>query len=343
MAASLLATACAGAPQIQAPPPAPPVIGVEKPVAASAPGTEGPTAVALPEIIPDALTRAVADHLGRMSLEQKIGQRFLSFVPGTVMGEKTRAAISRHGFGGVVLNFQNIKTGDQLRRLVAELQGVSATTGVGLFVAVDQEGGRVARLQLPEITRLPPASRWADHRDPRYVESVAYVTATEIRRLGCNMNLAPVLDLYTRSDDTVIGDRSFGSDPELAGTLGAAYVRASREAGVLAVVKHFPGHGETVVDSHRTLPVVSTSAEELRGRVVAPFRAAIRAGAEAVMTAHVLYPGQDPTYPATMSRRIVEELLRGELGFEGIVVSDAIEMGALAEAGGSRSRSWWRR
>jgi beta-N-acetylhexosaminidase len=138
-----------------------------------------------------------------------------------------------------------------------------------------------------------------------------------------------VLDLYGRADETVIGDRSFGPDPASTGELGARYIEAAARAGIVAVPKHFPGHGESDTDSHRSLPVVETPRAVLEAGALVPFRAAIAAGADAVMTAHVLYRDLDPELPATLSHRIVTDLLRGEMGFRGVVISDALEMAAL--------------
>ena len=151
----------------------------------------------------------------------------------------------------------------------------------------------------------------------------------EILDLGCNLNLAPVLDLYAPPDDAVIGDRSMGGEPRQVGSLGLAYLAGARRAGVATVAKHFPGHGATTVDSHRELPVVEVDAEELLARDVLPFRMAMEGGLDALMTAHILYPRLDARYPATLSRPILQGLLRERLGYRGVVVSDGIGMGAL--------------
>jgi beta-N-acetylhexosaminidase len=176
-------------------------------------------------------------------------------VEGKELGPQA-AELVRQGAAGVILYPWNIEDAAQVRRLTSSLQRAAAggTPPIGFFVAVDQEGGRVAALRLRETTRLTPAFFWGEYRDPRYVEAVAYIAGREIRELGCNMNFAPVLDLYGAADTTIIGDRSMGADPGLVAELGIAYLRGARRAEIVPVFKHFPGHGSSTVDSHGRLP-----------------------------------------------------------------------------------------
>jgi beta-N-acetylhexosaminidase len=262
-----------------------------------------------------------------MSLKRRIAQRFACWVSGTEPGGRNEKMVREVGVAGIILNATNARSPQQVAALAASLQ--SAAGPVGLFVGVDQEGGRVTRLRFDGMSRLPPQYHWASHGDEGFVASAAYITNVEIREMGVNMNFAPVLDVYSKPDESVIGDRSFGADPQTVGRFGARYIEAASRAGVVAVAKHFPGHGESDTDSHRLLPVVGTSRAELERRALAPFREVIACGAEAIMTAHVLYTDLDPELPATLSHRIVTGLLRGEMGFDGVVVSDAIEMAAL--------------
>jgi beta-N-acetylhexosaminidase len=345
---SLAIMACATAPE----PVRPPSVQ-EPPVSASGPelaerppepGKErsGPTSLPTPQpgelppdesdagviLVPDELeARALIRHMSR---RRRIAQRFVSWVPGKEISPRAENLVSA-GVGGIILSGLNIESSDQVRLLTTDLQAAAASASppVGLFVGVDQEGGRVTRFRLEGMTRLPAPYYWGLLNDTNYMRAVGYVTALEIAALGCNMNLAPVLDLYDKPDRTIIGDRALGNDPRRVGELGRAYIEGARSAGVIAVAKHFPGHGESTTDSHSNLPVADASATELTTGALEPFRVVIRAGAEAIMTAHVLYTDLDPDWPATMSRRIVADLLRRDMGFDGIVVSDAIEMGAL--------------
>jgi beta-N-acetylhexosaminidase len=276
--------------------------------------------------------RLVEQYLERLSLEQKIGQRLLFGIPGTRVGERTRRLVREGFLGGVLLTKQNIAGREQLSRFTAELQELAGQNHppIGLLVAVDQEGGRVSRLDLDRLSRFPPPHDWAGYGDPFYIEAVAYITAREALRLGCNLNLAPVLDLYALGDGTIIGDRSMGAEASQVAALGLAYLAGARRAGMAAAIKHFPGHGRTVVDTHQKLAVLEVDGETLWNHDLLPFRLAIEDSVEAVMTAHILYPRLDPDYPVTLSEKILRGLLRERLGFEGVVISDDIEMGALA-------------
>jgi beta-N-acetylhexosaminidase len=275
---------------------------------------------------------AVEHYLASLSLEQKIGQRLLFGIPGTRVGERTRRLVREGYLGGVLINRQNIIGREQLSRFTSELQELARQNHppIGLLVAVDQEGGRVSRLDLDRLSRFPPPHDWAGYGDPFYIEAVAYITAREALQLGCNLNLAPVLDLYALGNGTIIGDRSMGAEASEVASLGLAYLAGARRAGMAAAIKHFPGHGRTIVDTHQKLAVLEVDEETLWSHDLLPFRRAIEDGVEALMTAHILYPRLDPDFPVTLSEKIVRGLLRERLRFEGVVISDDIEMGALA-------------
>jgi beta-N-acetylhexosaminidase len=278
--------------------------------------------------------RLVEDRLREMSLEQKIGQRILSGVPGTRPTERVRRLVREGLLGGVLLGRQNMASRKQLKAFTGELQQAArqGRPEIGLLIAVDQEGGRVSRLDLEGLTRFPPPHAWAGYRDLDYIEAVAYITAREALELGCNLNLAPVLDLYGEGDATIIGDRSLGAEAELVAERGLAYLRGARRAGIAAAVKHFPGHGRTTVDTHQRPAVLSIDADSLWEQDLLPFRLAVENGVEAVMTAHVLYPQLDPRFPATLSEVLVRGLLRGRMGYRGLVISDDIAMGAITRS-----------
>jgi beta-N-acetylhexosaminidase len=280
-----------------------------------------------PAAVSDARVEAL---LAELTLEQKIGQRFFISVAGTRLDRSQTALTAAGRVGGVILNSNNIAARGQLVTLTGAI-AAAARSGAGLtpFIGVDQEGGRVNRLEIPNISRFPAPFYWKNYRDPFYVEALAYVISREIAALGFNMNFAPVLDLYGSADGSVIGDRSMGEDPWLVGQLGAYYQRGARRAGIIPVAKHFPGHGRTTINSHVRLPVLDVDEETLLQHDLLPFRIAIEQGSEAVMTAHILYPQIDPDLPVTLSGRFIRGLLRGRLGYEGVVISDDIMMGAL--------------
>ena len=235
--------------------------------------------------------------------------------------------ISRYGLGGVILFSRNIEDPAQVAELVAQLRASASL--VPPLVTVDQEGGRVERFREP-LTRFPPMAVLGRH-PPELSRAVGRVMARELGALGVGMNLAPVLDVDTNPDNPIIGDRSFSSDPELVLAHGCALARGLLEGGLGACGKHFPGHGDTSLDSHLDLPVVDLPLSRLRSVELHPFRGAVAMGIPAIMTAHVVYPCLDPLLPATLSARVIHDLLRRELGFPGVVMSDAMEMQAISD------------
>jgi beta-N-acetylhexosaminidase len=224
------------------------------------------------------------------------------------------------GLGGITLFAYNVRDPAQLAALTARLRDAG-----DVLVAIDEEGGDVTRLEAEHGSSYPGNLALGAVDDVELTEEVAAAIAGELSRAGVNLNFAPVADVNTNPDNPVIGVRSFGSDPELVARHVAAFVHGTQRQGVAACAKHFPGHGDTAVDSHVDLPVVGSDV----ATALLPFRAAIDAGVQAVMTAHLLVPDLDEL-PATLSRRIVSGLLREELGFDGLVVTDALEMRAIS-------------
>jgi len=243
-----------------------------------------------------------------------------------------RALIKQYGVGHVILFARNVEGPEQLADLVRELQEMARDAGqeLPLMIAVDQEGGRVARLREP-WTIWPSLRAVGRLASDRYAERMGRALADELAPCGIHWDFAPVVDVDTNPKNPVIGDRSFGDDPGLVGRLGAAMIRGLQEGGVAACAKHFPGHGDTDVDSHFELPVVTHPPSRLEDVELRPFRAAIEAGVASVMTAHVLVPELDETLPATLSPRIIDILLRGQMKYDGVVVSDDLEMKAVAK------------
>ena len=270
-------------------------------------------------------------YLESLTLRQRIGQRFIVPVAGTRVGDGAGHVMVDVAPAGFILYPWNYRSADDVRRLTGSLQFVAShvTPGISLLVCADQEGGRVAAFRFADFVRLPSAAALARFDDPSLIRSAAHVTARQLGELGVNMNLAPVLDLYGIADDSIIGDRSFGADPHAVSRFVRPYLDAYRESGIIATAKHFPGHGVTTVDSHHALPVVSTTRSDLAARDLVPFREAIDADVPAIMTGHLLFERIDPFYPVTLSRVFLHDLLRHELGFEGVVVTDGLEMEAL--------------
>ena len=271
-------------------------------------------------------------YMRTLTIEQKIGQRFIAHIKGKKLTNQTAKLIRNDYISGVILYPWNVEDPEQVKKLTASIQQATDKNepSVGLFVCVDQEGGRVNAFDFGELSQFPAPYYWAQYDDPLFIESAAYIICREILDLGCNMNFAPVLDVYGIPDKTVIGDRSMGGDPEAIGRYGISYIKGAERAGVIPVAKHFPGHGYTNVDSHVDLPVVDLGADELHEWDMKPFKMAIENGAEAIMTSHVLYNSLDSDYPATLSSKILHEILREQYGFQGVIISDGIAMGALS-------------
>jgi beta-N-acetylhexosaminidase len=238
---------------------------------------------------------------------------------------------------GFILFRRNCRSPEQVRQLVASLRDCIGRPGAP--VLIDQEGGRVARLRPPHWRRYPSAAAIAALPDPLAEEAArlgARLIADDLERLGITVACLPVLDLLVPQADPVIGDRAYGSDPERVVRLGRAVCEGILAGGVLPVLKHIPGHGRAQVDSHLALPVVETRHETLSQKDFAPFRAL--AAMPWAMTAHITFMAIDPTAPATLSPRIIGDAIRGEIGFDGALVSDDLSMRALGGAIGERAR-----
>lgn len=243
---------------------------------------------------------------------------------GTDLPDRLRPWLAA-GLGGVILFKRNLRDLDQTLRLTAEIR--AAAPGP-LLIGVDQEGGRVVRLPAPFLAP-PAAARIGACGDPSLARRLASAVGRELRVAGINWNLAPVLDIHTNPANPVIGDRAYGSNPEVVSRFGLAVAAGLTEAGVLSAAKHFPGHGDTSLDSHRALPESQQSAARWRSVEFVPFQAAIQAGIPAVMVAHLSCPALDPTAPTSLSRQVITHILRTELGFGGVVVSDDLDMGGI--------------
>ncbi|HET9001069.1 MAG TPA: beta-N-acetylhexosaminidase [bacterium] len=262
-----------------------------------------------------------------MNPDALVGQLFTVDFSGPEPSDEIERLIVDGGVGGVILFDKNVEGPGQIARLTNALQRLASEAGhPPLLVSVDQEGGPVVRLR---GTWFPSAMAFGAAADETLAARAAEATARELRAAGIHLNFAPVLDVNSNPANPVIGVRSYGEDPARVARLGVAAIAGTQSAGVLATAKHFPGHGDTLLDSHLALPIVSHRRDRLDAVELLPFREAVHAGVAAVMTAHVVYPALDPDHPATLSARIIA-LLRKEWGFGGLVVSDSMRMQAIA-------------
>lgn len=264
------------------------------------------------------------------ALRNLIGQSLMVRFEGTILTPETRHLISQTRAGGVILFTDNITTPAALHALCSDLQAHAAEEGLPpLLISIDQEGGVVSRFSEP-LTTVPSQMAQAATNDPFAAYTCARINGEQLRHLGINVDFAPVLDVNCNPANPVIGTRAFSEQPDVVELFGVAALRGYQESQVIATIKHFPGHGDTEIDSHLGLPIVRHGLERLKQIELAPFAEAIRAGAPAVMTAHIVFPELDDV-PATLSHTILTGLLREELGFEGIIFTDALEMRAIAD------------
>jgi len=257
----------------------------------------------------------------------RAGQRMLIGIPGAGLDAETKALIAELRPAGFILFSRNVEEPAQVLELNREMASL-VDAEFPAILSVDQEGGRVQRVK-DGATRFPPLRHLGNCRDLDLTRRYARALADEVAAMGFNLNWAPVADVDSNPDNPIIGDRSFGRKPEEVAAHVAAYIEATQARGVLACAKHFPGHGDTATDSHLTLPTVEKDPPDLRHVELVPFVAAARAQVATMMTAHVLFPAFDEQNPATMSHRILHGLLREELGYEGLIVSDDLEMKAV--------------
>ncbi|NOT24115.1 MAG: beta-N-acetylhexosaminidase [Nitrospiraceae bacterium] len=263
-----------------------------------------------------------------MTSRDKIGQLFMVGFLGTSVTPDLASFIKKYKPGGVILFSRNLESVEQMVDLTNDLQACSPHSP--LTISIDQEGGRVSRLP-KGFTIFPPCSLLGRSNSTELAYAAAATIAKELKAVGVNMNMAPVLDVNSNPDNPVIGDRAFGTTPDVVCELGLATIAGLQDNRVVACGKHFPGHGDTNTDSHKELPVVEAQRDRLEAVEFPPFRRAIQRGVASMMTAHVLYRALDPELPATLSPTIITDLLRRELQYDGAVLTDDLEMLAIID------------
>ena len=268
-----------------------------------------------------------------ISLERKIGQMIVAGFHGTKVDDRIREVIQSHHIGNVILFARNFQDPAQLYDLIGKLQRLALRhNGAPLLIAIDQEGGTVTRLT-SGVTFFPGsmaiAAAGGSDGGEEYARRIGRAIGRELKVLGINMNLAPILDLGNNFRNPIIGSRAYGEDPAAAGALGAAFIRGMQNAGILAVAKHFPGQGNTATDTHLDICTQPDNTRSLENTEMVPFRDAIRVGVAGMITAHVIYPAFDAEVPATLSSGILTGLLRRKLGYTGLIITDCLEMQAI--------------
>ncbi|MGV2965561.1 beta-N-acetylhexosaminidase [Paenibacillus xylanexedens] len=272
----------------------------------------------------------VQEQLSSLTLEEKIGQMILAGVQGTTLDNQTKQMITDQKVGGIIFYANNVSTLEGTAKFVQSIKEVNQSNPVPIFMSVDQEGGKVSRMP-DTVESIPSSRKVGETKDNALAETMGELLARQVQLAGFNVDFAPVLDVNSNPKNPVIGDRSFGSSAELVSRMGIAEMKGLRSEGIIPVVKHFPGHGDTSVDSHLDLPVVNKTEKQLAKLEWIPFQAAVKEQVEAVMVAHILFPKLDPDHPASLSDVIIGEHLRGKFNYDGVVITDDLSMGAIAK------------
>lgn len=274
----------------------------------------------------------IQDIVDTMTVEQKVGQIVLFGVTGTEMNEQIQQWIAVNRVGGFIFFKPNIQSSEQAWKLVSAMKHLNANEGnkLPLFLSIDQEGGKVSRTP-KDVRSFPESLAVGRTKDEKFAYQVGQALGQTLNTFGFNVDFAPVLDVNSNPKNPVIGSRSFGNTADLVTSMGIQEMKGIRSRNVIPVVKHFPGHGDTSVDSHKDLPVVEHDLKRLRSLEFVPFAKAVQEGADAVMVAHLLMKQLDPDVPASLSRVVIHDILREELGFQGVVFTDDMTMEAITK------------
>lgn len=272
----------------------------------------------------------VEQWLSILSPAEKVGQLFVAYFDGSVVTNKVRSLVQDCHLGGVIL-YQKTGNLESLTQIAHLTQSLQSLARIPLFISIDQEGGSVTRLP-SEATSFPSMMAVAATGSLDYAYQVGEITAQELYALGINLNYAPVVDVHSNPANPIIGTRAFSSDPKVVTHFAQAVAAGHRKWNVIPTFKHFPGHGDTDLDSHHQLPTIRHTLDRLQAIEMFPFQQVIAQGAEMIMTAHIQIPALAPE-PATLSPRILQEILRQQLGFEGVIITDSLTMGALSAQG----------
>ncbi|MFP5113992.1 beta-N-acetylhexosaminidase [Bacillaceae bacterium C204] len=273
--------------------------------------------------------KSISDKISDMSLDEKIGQMIIAGISGTTMDTNTKNLLTKNKVGGIIFYKENLVNPTQTVQLVNQLKSES-DPNLPLLLGVDQEGGRVTRLP-GGLVNVPPNKEIGAINNSQFSYNVGTILGKELKGFGLNLDFAPVLDINSNPKNPVIGDRSFGNHSEIVSKLGIQTFKGIQSQKVITTIKHFPGHGDTSVDSHLELPIVNKSLQQLKELELIPFERAINSGADVVMVAHILLPKLDAVFPSSMSKNIITGILRKQLDYSGVVITDDMTMKAIID------------
>ncbi len=281
------------------------------------------------EVIEKKAISQIIDQMSKMILDEKIGQMIMASIEGYSINDNTKKLIESYKVGGIIVLGGNIQESKQLLHLLNSIKQENSINKIPIFLSVDEEGGRVTRMP-KEFIRLPSNKTIGEINNKDFSYRIGNTIGSEIKAFGYNMVFAPVLDINSNPNNPVIGDRSFGSNSSLVTELGIETMRGIQSENIISVIKHFPGHGDTDLDSHKGLPIVNNDLQRLESLELIPFTEAIKnKEADVVMIAHILLPKIDKQNPSSMSKTIITDILRTNLKFDGIVITDDMSMGAI--------------
>jgi len=272
----------------------------------------------------------ISEQISKMTLDEKVGQMVISGVDGYINDVHSSELITKYHVGGFILLGQNVKDTSQVLNLLNSLKDTNKKSGssIPLFLGVDQEGGRIDRMP-PGFEKFPTNKAIGQINNSTFSNSIGKSIGQEVKGFGFNLDFAPVLDINSNPKNPIIGDRSFGATSQVVTKLGIETMKGIRSENVIPVVKHFPGHGDTSVDSHTGLPILNNDLARLKSFELIPFAEAIKNNVDMIMIAHILFPKIDSKYPATMSKTIITDVLRNSMKYKGLIITDDMTMGAI--------------
>lgn len=272
----------------------------------------------------------IQKEIENMTLDEKIGQIITVGIDGYTINDKTKELIVDKKVGGIILFKDNINDSNQLLQLINNIKDINSKNKIPLFISIDEEGGRVSRLP-KEIKKLPSNEVIGNINDKKLAYDIGKTIGYSLKSFGFNMDFAPVLDINSNPNpnNKVIGDRSFSSNKNIVANLGVSEINGFKSSNIISVAKHFPGHGDTDIDSHYKLPIINKTLDELKEVEFVPFKNAIKEKVPSIMVSHILLPEIDDINPASMSKTIITDILRKDLKFDGLIVTDDMTMVAI--------------
>jgi beta-N-acetylhexosaminidase len=277
------------------------------------------------------ITDPIRKQIKDMTISDKVGQMLMVGIDGDTVSSGSASFIQNNHIGGVIINGYNVKSPAQLLQLNNQFKKINSQENkIPLFLSTDEEGGKVSRMP-PGVLNLPNSKVIGDKNNVTIASKVGEAIGSRVKAFGFNMTMAPVLDINSNPNNPIIGVRSFGNNADVVTRMGIAEMQAIQNGNVIPVVKHFPGHGDTDVDSHKGLPIVYNDINRLNALELVPFKKAIQQNADMTMVAHILIPKIDSQYPSSLSKNVVTDLLRKKLHFNGVIITDDLTMGAILQ------------